>query len=75
MNRIVLYFSLFTFAMVSFSCEKSNPVENAKPTLTASENPVMIAVGVQWSKNITITGGSGGYFVKSNSLILLVSIG
>ena len=59
--RLVIVIS----TIFSFSCEKSNPVENGKPQLTASENPVTVAVS--WQKYITISGGQGPCSVKSVS--------
>ncbi len=64
MQKIILLFSALTICFFSLSCEKSNPVaDQGKPSLTASENPVVIALN--YSKNISVTGGKGSYKIKS----------
>jgi len=67
-NKFLLLFLFLASAILaifSFSCEKSNPVENGKPQLSASENPVTVAVS--WQKYITISGGQGPCSIKSIS--------
>ncbi|MGD0591554.1 MAG: hypothetical protein ABSA44_12285 [Bacteroidota bacterium] len=64
-SPLFLFLVTAILAVFSFSCEKNNPVENGKPQLTASENPVTVAVS--WQKYITISGGQGPCSVKSVS--------
>ena len=64
-SLLFLRLVIVILVIFSFSCEKSNPVENGKPQLTASENPVTVAVF--WQKYITISGGQGPCSVKSVS--------
>jgi hypothetical protein len=64
-SLLFLRLVIVVLAIFLFSCEKSNPVVNGKPPLTASENPVTVAVS--WQKYITISGGQGPCSVKSVS--------
>ncbi len=64
MKKIIYLFSVILFCFISLSCDKSNPVgDQGKPSLTASENPVTIALNN--SKSISVTGGKGSYKIKS----------
>jgi hypothetical protein len=64
-SLLFLRLVIIILAIFSFSCEESNPVENGKSQLTASENPVTVAVS--WQKYITISGGQGPCSIKSIS--------
>ncbi len=73
-QRTARIFLIGVISLCTFSCNKSNPVTNGKMLLTASENPVEIALNR--IKFIVLTGGSGGYVVKSisDSTVLQVEI-
>lgn len=63
--QLFLLTVILMLAVVSFSCNKSNPVALGTPQLTASENPVTVAI--HWAKYLTISGGQGPCTVKSIS--------
>ncbi len=73
-NSIVFHIAVTVASVLSVSCDPIESVVNGKPTLTVSENPVTVAVN--WSKSVTITGGSGSYLIKSisDSSIILASV-
>jgi len=72
MRKTILLLTVITICFFSLSCETGNSVDQGKPTLTVSENP--IAIALNYGKSITVTGGTSSYRVKSISDSNIVSI-
>lgn len=75
LTKIILRVSLFFLILTSLSCDKDgNPVTGGKILITISENPVTIAVN--YYKYLSLTGGTGRYYIISisDSTIVTASI-
>ncbi len=73
MNPLLRSVPLLLLILFSFSCDQStDPSNSAGPQLTASETNLTIASS--FTRTVSISGGKGRYFIKSNSDSSVVSV-
>lgn len=73
MNPYLRSIPLLLLILLSFSCDQStDPSNSSGPQLTASVTSITIAAS--FTRTVSISGGKGRYFIKSNSDSSVVSV-